>query len=435
MSESNVLDEPPLQRTAETSQYWVWQVNRNCEFSFSSSASKSLLGLSPNEVIGRPYFSLLPNIGPIDFETAFRTAVDNGSSLENLVHKTQHADGTIRILDVSGAPVRRDDGAPDGFFGVSIDITAEASDARGLLDPKTLYTEAPVALCVVNREGRYTRVNGQFARTAGLAPESIIGLPLADLSPEAAQKFESNIQIFDLGGDVAEHELKWRGRFFRMSVEPVRNAEGDIVGGSIALVDVTNYDNTIRGLTNANRRFQLLAERDYLTTLFNRRQFEKIFRMELGSARRERQPVSLLIVDVDQFKRFNDHYGHAAGDRSLREVAKALVSACSRPRDSVCRYGGEEFAIVLPGTNHAGAQVVAERVRQAVFVLDLPHEASDLGRLSVSVGGSTLERVPKIGDLTTYRQTLLMSADAALYKAKQGGRNTVRVAEISPGGA
>ncbi|MFG1401006.1 sensor domain-containing diguanylate cyclase [Xanthobacter sediminis] len=429
MAERNVLEEVPLQRAGEASQYWVWQLNKNCEFTFSSSASKSILGLSPSEVLGRTYFSVLPNAGSMDFENALFTAITEGRSLENLAHRTRHTDGTPRVLEVSGAPVRRDDGAPDGFFGVTTDITAETIEEKNLLDPKTLYSEAPVALCVVNRQGQYTRVNGQFARTAGLPPEDIIGLPVADLSPEAARTFESNIRIFDLGGESAEQELKWRGRSFRMSVEPVRSVEGDVVGGSIALVDITDYDNAIRGLTTANRRFQLLAERDYLTGLFNRRQFEKIFRMELAAARRERSPLSLLIVDVDQFKRFNDHYGHAAGDRSLREVAKALASACSRPRDSVCRYGGEEFVVVLPGTNHTGAGVVAERVRRAVLDLQLPHEMSDFGQISVSIGGSTLTQMPKDGDILGFRQALLMAADAALYEAKQGGRNTVRIAE------
>ncbi len=435
MDQSNVLDEVPLQRATEASQYWVWQLNKNCEFCFSSSAARPLLGLGADDIMGREYFSVLPNNGTPDFESIFRSAVTEGRSIENLVHKTQHANGSTRVFEVSGAPVRRDDGAPDGFFGVSTDITAETAEEKNLLDPKTLYTEAPVALCVVNRQGHYTRVNGQFARTAGVPAERIIGLPVAEFSPEAAQHFERNIKIFDLGGEVSEHEVRWRGRSFRMSVAPVRNGEGDVVGGSIALVDITDYDNAIRGLTSANRRFQLLAERDYLTGLFNRRQFEKIFRMELSAARRDALPVSLLIVDVDQFKRFNDHYGHAAGDRSLREVAKALASACSRPRDAVCRYGGEEFVIVLPGTNRAGAGVVAERVRLAVLDLQLPHEASDLGTLSVSIGGSTLTRIPKAGDITSYRQALLMSADAALYEAKLGGRNTFRIAQPPIGGA
>lgn len=434
MEASNVLDGAPAPRTNETSPYWVWQVKKNCEFCFSSSAVRPLLGFSPDEIIGQTYFSILPNTGPTDFEATLRLAVTEGRSIENLVHKTRHANGSTRVLEISGAPVRRDDGAPDGFFGVSTDITSEAANENTLLDPKTLYSEAPIALCVVNREGQYTRVNGQFARTAGVPAERIIGLPVAELSPEAAEHFERHIQIFDLGGEVSEQELRWRGRSFRMSVEPVRSNEGNIVGGSIALVDVTDYDNAIRGLTSANRRFQLLAERDYLTGLFNRRQFEKIFRTELAAARRDGQPLSLLIADVDQFKRFNDHYGHAAGDRTLREVAKALVSACSRPRDTVCRYGGEEFVIILPGTNREGAGVVAERVRHSVLDLQLAHEASDLGTLSVSVGGSALMRIPKAGDIITYRQALLMSADAALYEAKLGGRNTFRIAQPPLGG-
>ncbi|MFG1481001.1 diguanylate cyclase [Xanthobacter sp. V4C-4] len=428
MDDSNVLDEVPLQRASEPSQYWVWQLNKNCEFSFSSSASTSILGMTPEEIIGRPYFSLLPDAGSPDFERAFRAAVADGRSIENLVYKTLHANGTVRVLEVSGAPVRRDDGAPDGFFGVSTDITGETGTDKNLLDAQTIYKEAPVALCVVNRDGRYTRVNGQFARAAGLPPERIIGLPVSELSLEAAQNFESNINVFDLGGEVPEHELRWRGRSFRVAMEPVRGPGGDIVGGSMALMDITDYDKAIRGLTSANRRFQILAERDYLTGLFNRRQFEKIFRTELAAARREHVPLSLLIVDVDQFKCFNDHYGHTSGDNSLREVARALGSACSRPRDAVCRYGGEEFVVVLPGTDPSGAWVVAERARRAVLSLCLPHEKSDLGRLSVSIGGATLTQIPKISDLTNYRQALLKTADTALYEAKQAGRNAVRIA-------
>jgi diguanylate cyclase (GGDEF)-like protein len=178
-------------------------------------------------------------------------------------------------------------------------------------------------------------------------------------------------------------------------------------------------------LTDANAQLQQLARQDALTLLANRRCFDEMLIKEFAEARRSQLPLALIMIDVDHFKLYNDAYGHPEGDRCLQQVALAIRSAARRPRDFVARYGGEEMAMVLPDTDAAGAAVVAEAAREAVAALQRPHTTSAIGYVSISAGVSVY--VP--GLHTTNAQDLLRSADTALYRAKEAGRNTVLIAE------
>ncbi|WP_455778337.1 sensor domain-containing diguanylate cyclase, partial [Burkholderia stabilis] len=162
------------------------------------------------------------------------------------------------------------------------------------------------------------------------------------------------------------------------------------------------------------------SARDGLTGAFNRSHFNDHFHTLFLQARRQGEPLSLLMVDVDRFKAYNDAFGHVKGDACLIAVANALAGAVRRPADIVARYGGEEFAIVLPNTGARGARVVAEEAREAVLRLDLAMPASPAGRVSVSVGCATVSA----DDLST-PDALIEAADAALYRAKDAGRNRV----------
>ncbi|HDR9588452.1 GGDEF domain-containing protein [Burkholderia stabilis] len=162
------------------------------------------------------------------------------------------------------------------------------------------------------------------------------------------------------------------------------------------------------------------SARDGLTGAFNRSHFNDHFHTLFLQARRQGEPLSLLMVDVDRFKAYNDAFGHVKGDACLIAVANALAGAVRRPADIVARYGGEEFAIVLPNTGARGARVVAEEAREAVLRLDLAMPASPAGRVSVSVGCATVSA----DDLST-PDALIEAADAALYRAKDTGRNRV----------
>ncbi|MBN3748702.1 GGDEF domain-containing protein [Burkholderia sp. Se-20373] len=162
------------------------------------------------------------------------------------------------------------------------------------------------------------------------------------------------------------------------------------------------------------------SARDGLTGAFNRMHFNDHFHTLFLQARRQGEPLSLLMVDVDHFKAYNDAFGHVKGDACLIAVANALAGAVRRPADIVARYGGEEFAIVLPNTGARGARVVAEEAREAVLRLDLAMPTAPAGRVSVSVGCATVSA----DDLST-PDALIEAADAALYRAKDTGRNRV----------
>ncbi len=178
-----------------------------------------------------------------------------------------------------------------------------------------------------------------------------------------------------------------------------------------------------RMLAEANHKLKEQTAMDGLTGIANRRRFEQFYEKEWKRSLRDATPISLIMADIDLFKAFNDHYGHLAGDECLKKVARALVQVVKRPGDLVARYGGEEFIIVLPGTDQAGALVVAEELRQAVTDLNIRHAYSRVSdRITVSLGVAT--RIPKAVD---EREKLIASADQAMYRAKQESRNRVCV--------
>jgi diguanylate cyclase (GGDEF)-like protein len=175
-------------------------------------------------------------------------------------------------------------------------------------------------------------------------------------------------------------------------------------------------------LARAHDALREMAERDGLTGLFNRRRLDEALRTELLRAARERQPLSLLLVDVDHFKRFNDTHGHVAGDACLRAVARQMGRAVGRPGDVVARFGGEEFAVLLPATDAAGALQVGEHLRRYVA----SGEPGDLRRVTVSVGVATMWP-----DACTAAEQLVDAADRAPYAAKAAGRDRVAPASAN----
>jgi len=173
-------------------------------------------------------------------------------------------------------------------------------------------------------------------------------------------------------------------------------------------------------LQKANQELQNLVHIDGLTQIANRRQFDTCFDKEWRRLAREQAPLALILCDVDYFKKYNDCYGHIAGDICLRHIAKALMRAVTRPADLVARYGGEEFGIILPNTNTEGAIRVAERIQAEVKQLQILHSQSEVSAyITMSLGISS--QIPH-QEISTEKS--IAAADRALYLAKQQGRNT-----------
>lgn len=178
-------------------------------------------------------------------------------------------------------------------------------------------------------------------------------------------------------------------------------------------------------LMETNLELQRLTNVDGLTGLSNRRYFDQYLDTEWRQSMRAQETISLLIIDVDHFKQYNDTYGHLAGDEVLKAVARALKGAFQRPKDLAVRLGGEEFAVVLPQTQGSDLAFLADKVVRAIEALGLPHAASPIAdKVTISVGGAT--HVPA-GDEMPER--LIEAADKAMYEAKRAGRNRAVTAE------
>ena len=173
----------------------------------------------------------------------------------------------------------------------------------------------------------------------------------------------------------------------------------------------------------AAERLSILASTDVLTGLGNRRTFEAALDREWWRAVRQELPMALLMLDVDSFKAFNDHYGHQAGDQVLKRIAGCMAQSAGRSCDLAARHGGEEFVILLPETDNTGALAVADRIREDIESLDIQHRGSLCGRITASIGVAVVR--PQAANRP---DTLVEAADKALYTAKSAGRNRVAIA-------
>ncbi len=169
-----------------------------------------------------------------------------------------------------------------------------------------------------------------------------------------------------------------------------------------------------------------LASMDPLTNVSNRRAFDQVRSSEWRRCQRENQPISFIMIDVDQFKQYNDNYGHGAGDECLARIAKAINSCIHRPGDMLARYGGEEFAVIISGTNSEGALQVAQQFHATIAELAIPHEHSTVSNcVTISIGVATTSRTDELTP-----EELSGAADKMLYQAKESGRSQTRAIEI-----
>jgi two-component system, chemotaxis family, response regulator WspR len=177
-------------------------------------------------------------------------------------------------------------------------------------------------------------------------------------------------------------------------------------------------------LERSNLQLHKLSMLDGLTSIPNRRHFDETLEEELEKIKTTEAPLSLVLIDIDHFKLYNDSYGHQGGDDCLTSVAKSIAAQCKNRDDMAARYGGEEFVIVLPATEEKNAYTVAERARKAVEDLDIEHNSSDTANyVSISLGIATTTTKEPLG-----AKELIEKADKALYKAKEEGRNRVIMA-------
>ncbi len=225
-----------------------------------------------------------------------------------------------------------------------------------------------------------------------------------------------------------DHEADYRalthdGRYvwIRDVVHVVRNEDGTVNSLVGFMFDISERKRTEQQLITLQKELEELSFRDGLTGVANRRRFDAMMELEWSNAQRNLQPLSLIMLDIDYFKQYNDCYGHLEGDICLKRVAWILTAVATRARDLLARFGGEEFVLVLPETDEAAARMLAERCRDLIQAEQIPHEQSSISPvLTISLGVGTV--IPGHGDeLLSFIDTV----DKRLYEAKLRGRDRI----------
>ena len=291
-----------------------------------------------------------------------------------------------------------------------------------------IYRGAPIGIFHVSMDGGITEANSEFAWMLGYESSDLIVGQITDFAtqvffnPRRAEEFLA--ALFE-----AEKVARFRCRLKRKGTPAYIwalcfakisfTASGRTNGFNGYAVDIRDTVKAEQQFKKANEKLTALSVMDGLTQIPNRRKFDTCLENEWHRHIRDKNPLSLILCDLDFFKHFNDTYGHQAGDDCLKKVAAAIDKNVCRSNDLVARYGGEEFAAILPNTGIQGAEVIAERIRSAIHDLHIAHNTSPVSRyVSLSLGIGTY--IPEQGE---YEDILVAMADKALYRAKAMGRN------------
>ena len=274
-----------------------------------------------------------------------------------------------------------------------------------------------------DQDGRQRYVSPACERMLGYHPMDLLGAhPRDTIHPEDWPRVAANMaEILALGqAPPVSYRVRRKDGVYLWVETQGQRLTGD-QGFIVAIRDITRRRHVEDLLHQANNHLQRQVMLDGLTGIANRRCFDITLLKEFRRAARSQTPLATLMIDVDHFKKFNDLYGHPAGDACLRSIAEAAVAQVRRPADLVARYGGEEFVVLLPDTDPAGAMAMAERIRLSIQSLGITHAGNPAAVATVSIGVGV--GWPQTGQDDT--AGLMAAADAALYRAKAAGRNVV----------
>ncbi|WP_426415260.1 sensor domain-containing diguanylate cyclase [Aestuariirhabdus sp. LZHN29] len=274
----------------------------------------------------------------------------------------------------------------------------------------TIILSAQEGMVVTNAAGDVVLVNPAAEQLLQKSHEQIVSEGFKRVFDNEVL-MESWLQLSDQSLEPIIYEYK--GHMLSTSIATIRNEQGDVIGSSALLRDITNQK-------RLEEELRALSNTDALTRLFNRRFLDESLKAELERSYRYSSELSILMFDVDHFKKFNDNHGHEQGDRVLQAIAREM-RRLSRSVDFACRYGGEEFMIILPNTGLEGAGVLAERLRS-----DIEKTEVDGLRVTISIGVASA-RDHKPSDAANF----ISIADTALYEAKDAGRNCVHTATLA----
>jgi len=317
------------------------------------------------------------------------------------------------------------------LYSVSVVLESRRATERRLQEIAALHNlvteNSRDVIIIADFDGNRSYVSAAASHLAGWTREEVLERKSLDLvHPEDRPRVVETVLGLRDGADGAMVECRIEKKeggylWVEASLRTIRDRTTKAPRGVLNNVrDISERKLAEKKLQDAYQAVEALAVTDALTGLANRRRFDQCLTTEWRRGMRDHRALSLLLIDVDLFKSYNDTYGHLRGDSCLKQIAEAAQDVVSRPGDLVARFGGEEFAIVLPATDRDGALQIANDICAALRSRKLPHKGNPGGIMTVSVGCATL--VPHLGQGST---TLIDIADEALYRAKRSGRNRV----------
>jgi diguanylate cyclase (GGDEF)-like protein/PAS domain S-box-containing protein len=405
---------------------------------YSNRQMTDILGYTPEDVQAMGQDVMPTLLHPDDLPRA----------IEHLTVQTQAAEGTVLTFEyrmrsrdgnwrwlLSREVVFKHtaDGQPQQILGIAQDITERKQAEESLRESeqrlKAIFDNAAVGIGLTDNAGRSIIANARGAQQLGytleeLAQRSNLELTHPDDRAETVERMQRLVRGEIQGYRIEKRYFRKDGSIFwaDLSVSAVYDDNGQIAYLLGIVVDITERKQLEHQLHQANMLLQEQAIRDPLTGLYNRRYLDETLPRELQRATRQGQPVGVIMLDIDHFKRVNDTYGHNVGDTLLRAVG-AFLQHNTRGEDIACRYGGEEFTLVLPGASPEDACQRAEDLRVGIQALAVAHQGQTLDMVTASLGVAIFRMHGTTAD------ALVSAADEALYQAKHSGRNRVVMAD------
>jgi diguanylate cyclase (GGDEF)-like protein/PAS domain S-box-containing protein len=429
-----------LRDFAELSSDWFWEQDAEFRFTRFFGLSTEKLRRKQSDFIGlRRWDMPISGVPPEQLAEHIATH-ERHEPFRDFNYQVQGERGTPQYYSVSGTPIFGERGVFIGYHGTGRNVTAlrlaELAIKHSERQLSQIVDGSSIATFVIDAEHRITHWNQACANLTGLDAQRmldskdvwrafynetrptmanlVVSGAMNEVIAEHYEKFNRSTLIADaVEAEGFFPQIGDDGRWLYFTAAPLRNSDGTITGAIETLQDITEQ-------RTAKDALEQLATRDGLTGVANRRSFDLRLDNEWKRACRDSRTLSLLMIDVDHFKRYNDTYGHLAGDHCLQQISNVLKQVVYRPGDLVARYGGEEFSVILTATDAEGASSVAKRILESIAQLAIPHTGAEGGCVSLSIGVATSSPHP---DIT--RESLIASADKALYQAKRAGRNRI----------